>query len=81
MQYLLNWVKQSELVKPNDLNTVKQCAIKNEEKLKKLQTFDLIFFIGKFNLGQDGSQNFWLFESIWNTFTILAGLTETFVAW
>ena len=36
-------LKQSKLAINKDLGAVEQHAIKNEEKIEKLQTFDLIF--------------------------------------
>ena len=37
-------LKQEKLAISNDLNTVKQLATKNEEKIEKLQTFDSTLF-------------------------------------
>ena len=35
---------------------------KNREKIKNLQTFDLIYFIGKSYLNDAGSQNYLIFK-------------------
>ena len=40
-------LKQENGATSNDLNTVKQRAIRNEEKIEKLQTFDLSYFLVK----------------------------------
>ena len=50
----LNKIK---LARATDLNTVKQLAIRNEEKIGKIQRFGWISFIGKKFLGNDGFQN------------------------
>ena len=42
-------LKQSNLALNKDLGTVEQHAIKNEEKIEKLQMFDLIYFLGRKN--------------------------------
>lgn len=39
--------------------------LKNKEKVKKLETFDLSFFIGKSYFTEDGSQNYLIFQSIY----------------
>ena len=40
-------LKQAKLITTNDLSTVEQGAIKNEEKTEKLQTSDLSYFLNK----------------------------------
>lgn len=48
-------------------------TIKNEEKIRNLQTYDLILLIGQSYLSNDGSQNFFIFKP--------AGLTDTIAEW
>ena len=36
---------------------MEQCAIKKEEQITKLQTFDLFYFLGKNLFGNDGFPN------------------------
>ena len=36
---------------------MEQCAIKKEEQITKLQTFDLCYFLGKNLFGNGGFQN------------------------
>ena len=36
---------------------MEQCAIKKEEQITKLQTFDLCYFVGKNLFGNGGFQN------------------------
>ena len=51
----------------NDLNTVVKRAIKNEEKIEKLQTFHLSYFLGKHFFGDDGFQNMFAHEPTFST--------------
>lgn len=44
-------------------------------------TIDLGFFLGKYYFGNDGSQNYLIFQRIADPFIILTGDTETFTAW
>ena len=74
-------LKQAKLATTNDLGTVDQGAIKNEEKIEKLQTFHLSFFIGKSYFSDDGSQNFLMFQPFYKTSTMPAGLTHTIKEW
>ena len=41
-----------------------------ENKLKKLKIFDLTYFIGKSYFDEDGNQNYLIFHSILNYFTL-----------
>ena len=45
------------LATTNQVKTVFDRGDKNREKLKRLQEFDLSYFIGKNYLDDDGSQN------------------------
>ena len=40
-----------------------------------------VFFIDKIYFSDDSSRNFLLFQSSFNIFTILAGITEKIIAW
>ena len=60
-------LKQAKLATGNDLNTVVQRAIKNEEKIEKLQTFHLSYFLGKNVFGDDGFQNIFAHEPTFST--------------
>lgn len=44
-------------------------------------TIDLGFLLGKYYFGNDGSQNYLVFQPIADPFIILTGDTETFTAW
>ena len=64
-------LKQAKLATITDLNSVDRHAIKNQEKIEKLQTHDLSFFIGQSYLDNNGSQNFLIFQTIFLTDTIV----------
>ena len=51
----------------------------NKDQMEKLQTFDLSFFIGKSYFSYDESQNYLIFEPVYNTFIRLT-CTETIIA-
>ena len=38
-------LKQAKLATNNDVNTVEQCAIRNEEKIEKIEIFDFKLFL------------------------------------
>ena len=48
---------------------------------KKRQTFDSIIFIGPSYFGNDGSQNFLIFQPIYKTLKTFAGLPDTIAEW
>ena len=52
-----------------------------ENEFKKLQTFDSRLFIGQTYFGNDGSQNFSIFQPIYKTLTTLSGLPNTIAEW
>ena len=56
-------------------------ADKNREKMEKFQILDLSYFIGKSYFNNDGSQNYLLFQPIYNTFIRPTGHTETIITW
>ena len=60
-------LKQAKLATGNDLNTVVKRAIKNEEKIEKLQTFHLSYFLGKHFFGDDGFQNMFAHKPTFST--------------
>ena len=51
-------------------NKTKKNSIEN--KLKKLKTFDLSYFIGKSHFEEDGAQNYLVFQPIFRYFKIIA---------
>ena len=63
---------------------IKTLATKTElktekDKIEKLQTYDSSLFVDQSYFMNNGSQNFLIFQPIINTFTILAGNTDTIV--
>ena len=70
---MLKWKKQQKV--DNALGI----ADENREKIK-LQTFDLRCFNYKSYFDNDWSQNYLIFQPIYNTCTRLAGDTETIIA-
>ena len=48
---------------------------------EKNKTTEFGFLLGKNHFGNDGSQNYLIFEPITDTFTIVTGDTETTIAW
>ena len=56
-------------------NKTKQLLVEHE--LEKLQTFDLSIFISQSYFGNDGSQNFLIFQLIYKTLTTFSGLRNT----
>ena len=54
-------------------------ADKNREKMKKLPMFDLSYFIGKSYF--DGSQNYLMFQPIYNILRWPVEDTETILNW
>ena len=77
------WMKQDvkNLASKSQLGTALDIAIKNMEKIKKLQTFDLSHFTGRMYFGNDESQNHLTFRPISNTFRLPTGNSETIIAW
>ena len=63
-------LKQAKLATNIDLNIVKQRTIRNEEKIEKLQTFDLSYFLGKIVFGDDGFQNMFGYQPTFSTLDI-----------
>ena len=47
-----------------------------QDKIEKLQIYDCSVFIAQSYFGIDGSQNFLIFQQIFKTFKIPAGLTD-----
>ena len=45
-----------------------------ENELKKLKTFDSIYFRGKTNFEEDGMQNYLVFQPIKRYFKVIAGV-------
>ena len=54
---------------------------KYREKIKKFETFNVSYFLGKSFFDNDGSQNYLIFQPIYNTFRMKSGNTETVIAW
>ena len=44
------------------------------DEFKKLNTFDLSYFIGKSHFEEDGAQNYLVFQPIYRYFKIIAGV-------
>ena len=59
----------------NELNL----GIKNREKTKKLQTFDLVYFNGKRYFDDDGSWNY--FQPVFKYFKIFSGTIDNIFGW
>ena len=55
-------LKEAKLGTNNDLDTVWQLVINNGDKIEKLKTFDLIFFLCKILFGEDGFQNVFVYQ-------------------
>ena len=47
-----------------------------ENKLNKLKTFDLSYFIGKSHFEEDGTQNCLVFQTIFRYFKVIANLKD-----
>ena len=56
----------------NTSNKSKHFLVGNE--FKKLNTFDLSYFIGKSHFEEDGAQNYLVFQPIYRYFKIIAGV-------
>ena len=59
-------LKQINLATNSDFNAVLQQANKNKEKIQKLATFDLSYFLGKTFLDDDGFKNKFAYQSTFN---------------
>ena len=68
------------LANESQLDTALHAADKNREKIKNLQTFDSCYFNGGKYFVNDGSQNYLIFQTIFITFRMQTGDTETTVA-
>ena len=64
--------KLSSLNRKFTLNKSKHLLAENE--LKKLKTFDSIYFRGKSHFGEDGIQNYLVFQPIQRCFKRIAGV-------
>ena len=60
------------------LNKTKHLLIQNQ--LKKLETFDSIYFRGKSHFEDDGTQNYLVFQPIYKYFEITP-TTNTILSW
>ena len=60
-------LKQANLATNNDANTVEQHPNKNKEKIEKLQTFDLSYFLLNKFFVDDGFQNTFVYQPAINT--------------
>ena len=61
-------LKQSNLLTKSDFDSVLQCANKNDEKMEKLQTFNLYNFLDENYFTDDGLQNNLTFQLIFKYF-------------
>ena len=73
-------VAKKSLARKVQVYNVVDIADKNREKIKKLQIFDLSYFNGRRYFDNDGSENYLIFQPIYNTFTEPVGVTETSIA-
>ena len=62
-------LKQTNLPTKSDFDSALQCANKNDEKLEKLQTFNLGNFLDENYFTDDGLQNNLTFQLIFKYFT------------
>ena len=53
--------------------------VKNE--LKKLKTLDLSYFIGKSHFGEDGTQNYLVFQPMYRYFKKISGKDDRILWW
>ena len=60
--------KMSSLNRKITSNKTKHLLFENE--LKNLKTFDLSYFIGKSHFDEDGAQNYFVFQSMLEYFTL-----------
>ena len=65
-------VKLSSLNRKITVNKSKPLLVENE--LKKLKTFDSSYFRGKSHFGEDGAQNYLVFQPMYRYFKIIAGV-------
>ena len=57
----------AKLARANDLNTVEQVLVKNEESTKKLQAFNSSYFLGKIFSDDESFQNKFVFQPTFST--------------
>ena len=55
-------LKKANLATFSHVNAILQCTNKNKEKIEKLQTLDLTYFLGKLFLGDNGFQNVFVYQ-------------------
>ena len=72
-------LKQAKLVTNIDLNTVKRSIINNEEKIEKMQIFDLSCFLGQKIFGDDGFQNMFVYQRTFSTLDIKKQMMNIFL--
>ena len=58
-----------------------ELGYKNREKIEKLQTFDLSYFVGKTYFDYDGSQNYLIFQPVFKYFQIFCDNVNTIFRW
>ena len=68
-------LKQAKLATTIDLSTV------NNVSLKTSKITNIYMFIGKSYFSDNGSQNFLIFQAIFNTFIILVRIANTVIEW
>ena len=61
--------KLSSLNRKITQNKSKHLLVENE--LNKLKTFDCSYFIGKSDFGEDGTQNYLVFQPMYNYFKMI----------
>ena len=72
-------LKQAKLVTNIDLNTVKRSIINNEEKIEKMQIFDLSCFLGQKFFVDDGFQNMFVYQPTFSTLDIKKQMMNIFL--
>ena len=65
-------VKLSSLNRKITVNKSKPLLVENE--LKKLKAFDSSYFRGKSHFGEDGAQNYLVFQPMYRYFKVIAGV-------
>ena len=84
-------ITQNKLVNESDLDrkikedvktlATKEQLLTKQDKIVKLQTYDLSIFIGQSYFNNDGSQNYLILQPIFRTITIFSGPTSTISEW
>ena len=71
--------KLSNLNRKITKNKTDHLLVQNE--LKRLETFDLSYFIGKNYFEEDGAQNYFVFQPLFRYFKLNSNNTNTILSW